>query len=114
MEIADLEVSSHLLIRRGGELDQFVPITDRAWHAGVSCYEGRERCNDFSVGIELEGTDECDYADPQYATLNETLAALRLAYPSLRTAPVVGHCDVAPGRKTDPGPAFDWTRVLTR
>ena len=111
-EIADLRVSSHLLIDRSGRLHQFVPITMRAWHAGLSCYEGRERCNDYSVGIELEGTDDCEYADAQYARLNEVLTALRGAYASLREAPVVGHSDIAPGRKTDPGPAFDWTRVV--
>lgn len=112
-EIVDLHVSSHVLIRRDGELVQYVPINRRAWHAGKSIFAGRERCNDFSVGIELEGADDIDYSDVQYEMLNEVLDALRDAYPSLRGAPVVGHSDVAPGRKTDPGPAFDWTRVAS-
>lgn len=111
-EIADQRVSSHLLIQRMGELVQYVPITMRAWHAGESCYDGRDRCNDFSIGIELEGLDELEYTTSQYDTLNETIAVLRRAYPSLRKASVVGHSDVSPGRKTDPGPAFDWTRVV--
>ncbi len=110
-EIADLRVSSHLLIRRDGELVQYVPLLKRAWHAGVSCFENRERCNDYSIGIELEGTDDIPYADVQYDVLTVTIRALRSAFPSLAAAPVVGHCDVAAGRKTDPGPAFDWQRL---
>lgn len=110
-EIAHLCVSAHVLVRRTGELVQYVPVTKRAWHAGESCYEGRTRCNDFSVGIELEGLDELEYTDSQYEQLNAAIVALRRAYPSLQQAPVVAHSDVAPGRKTDPGPGFDWTRV---
>jgi AmpD protein len=109
--ICGLEVSAHALIRRDGEIVQFVPFHRRAWHAGESCYEGRERCNDFSVGIELEGTDEGDYEPVQYRQLVRLLGALGEAYPSLDGAPLVGHSDIAPGRKTDPGPGFDWTRL---
>ena len=106
--VADLRVSSHFLIRRNGALLQFVPCTLRAWHAGASCWNGLERCNDFSIGIELEGTDDTPYAPAQYRTLASLLRALRGRYP---IEDVVGHSDVAPGRKTDPGPAFDWTRI---
>jgi AmpD protein len=107
-EIHELRVSAHFLIRRDGELIQFVPCAMRAWHAGVSQWQGRERCNDFSIGIELEGSDEDAYAEVQYQVLQHVLAALRAVYP---IAAVVGHSDIAPGRKTDPGPCFDWTRV---
>ena len=103
--IAGLRVSSHLLIRRDGALVQFVPCHRRAWHAGVSCWEGRERCNDFSIGIELEGTDDCAFPVAQYARLIGVAQILQRAYP-LRAA--VGHSDIAPGRKTDPGPLFLW------
>lgn len=106
--IGALRVSSHLVIARGGELTQYVKFTDRAWHAGVSRYEGREACNDFSVGVELEGTDEVPYEPAQYRALAEVIAALCAAYPSFSPERVVGHSDIAPGRKTDPGPAFDW------
>ena len=109
-EVADLKVSAHLLIRRDGELLQFVPLHERAWHAGVSRYQGREACNDFSIGIELEGGDEIAYAPAQYARLADVSAALMQAYPGITPARIVGHSDVAPGRKTDPGPAFDWAR----
>jgi AmpD protein len=105
--IAGLRVSAHFLIRRDGELLQFVGCHERAWHAGVSSWKGRERCNDFSIGIELEGTDETPYAGAQYAMLARLVRALRRAYP---IADVVGHSDIAPSRKTDPGPAFDWSR----
>jgi len=88
-----------------------VPFHKRAWHAGVSQFNGRDRCNDFSVGIELEGTDDRPYTSAQYASLNRLLQGLRDHYPSLRAAPVVGHSDVAPGRKTDPGPSFDWSQL---
>jgi N-acetyl-anhydromuramoyl-L-alanine amidase len=108
--IANLRVSSHFLIRRDGTLLQFVPSLKRAWHAGASSWRGRERCNDFSVGIELEGTDSTPYAPAQYTMLARLLKALAKRHP---IAHVVGHSDVAPGRKTDPGPAFDWPR-LTR
>lgn len=106
--IQDLRVSAHFLIRRDGELIQFVPCSKRAWHAGVSSWRGRERCNDFSLGIELEGTDDQPFTDAQYAVLNELLAMLYAAYP---IEAVVGHSDIAPGRKSDPGPCFDWGRV---
>jgi AmpD protein len=106
--IKDLKVSAHFLIRRNGELIQFVPCSKRAWHAGLSSWRGRERCNDFSIGIELEGTDDLPFTDAQYAALNALLAILRAAYP---IADVVGHADIAPGRKTDPGPCFDWRRL---
>lgn len=109
-EIASLEVSAHVLIARDGTLTQYVGFDQRAWHAGVSSYCGRERCNDFSVGIELEGADEVPYEDSQYRSLARVVRALRDAYPTLASAPIVGHSDIAPGRKTDPGPAFDWAR----
>jgi len=110
-EIRGLKVSSHVLIRRNGDVVQFVPFTKRAWHAGESCYRGRERCNDYSIGIELEGEDETHYDDRQYPVLIALVAALRRAYPNISNRDLVGHCDVAPGRKTDPGPAFDWLRL---
>ncbi len=107
-EIEGLEVSSHFLIRRNGELTQYVDIFQRAWHAGVSTYRGREKCNDFAIGIELEGTDDMPYEASQYEALAVLINMLRNTVPSLEVAPVVGHSDVAPGRKTDPGPAFSW------
>jgi AmpD protein len=110
-EIRAMEVSAHLLIRRDGELVQFVPFTERAWHAGASFFRGRARCNDFSIGIELEGEDETAYDDRQYAVLPGVLQALCSAYPNLSPRELAGHCDVAPGRKSDPGPAFDWLRL---
>ena len=106
--IRGLEVSAHFFIRRDGSLIQFVPCTQRAWHAGVSNWQGRERCNDFSIGIELEGTDDLPFTDAQYATLVPLLATLKTAYP---IQAVVGHSDIAPGRKTDPGLCFEWERV---
>lgn len=109
--VADLRVSSHLLIRRDGELVQYVPFGLRAWHAGVSAWQGRERCNDFSIGIELEGTDDEPYESAQYAVLARVIALLCRAYTSLGPDRIVGHSDVAPGRKTDPGIAFDWPRL---
>jgi N-acetyl-anhydromuramoyl-L-alanine amidase len=110
-KIAGLKVSTHVLIRRDGELVQYVPFHHRAWHAGASNYCGRERCNDFSIGIELEGSDDVAYEPVQYRTLAELIAALCKAYPTLSSSRVVGHSDVAPGRKTDPGPSFDWVRL---
>lgn len=104
-QIAGLRVSAHFFIRRDGELVQFVSTEDRAWHAGASCWRGRERCNDFSVGIELEGCDSMPFEARQYERLVELVAALMRRYP---IRDIVGHCDVAPGRKTDPGPCFDW------
>ncbi|MGB9429639.1 MAG: 1,6-anhydro-N-acetylmuramyl-L-alanine amidase AmpD [Gammaproteobacteria bacterium] len=111
---AALHVSAHLLIRRNGELLQFVPFQRRAWHAGVSSFQGRAACNDFSVGIELEGCDDVPYADAQYAELVMVARALMQAYPGITPVRVVGHSDIAPGRKTDPGPAFDWARLRAR
>jgi N-acetyl-anhydromuramoyl-L-alanine amidase len=108
--IAGLRVSAHLLIRRDGGCLQFVPFQRRAWHAGVSSWRGRERCNDFSIGIELEGADDRPYEDAQYEMLASACAALLAAYPALSHDAIVGHEDIAPGRKTDPGPAFDWPR----
>lgn len=106
-QLRSLRVSAHFLIRRDGALVQFVSAHDRAWHAGVSAFCGRERCNDFSIGIELEGTDDLPFEPAQYDTLAALTAALRAAYP---LADVMGHEDIAPGRKTDPGPCFDWQR----
>ncbi|MCR9278389.1 MAG: 1,6-anhydro-N-acetylmuramyl-L-alanine amidase AmpD [Pseudomonadaceae bacterium] len=114
-ELADLEgvfVSAHALVERDGRITQFVPFNRRAWHAGQSSFRGRSRCNDFAIGIELEGTDVQPYAAEQYAALSEILLALFRRYPRLDPSVVVGHCDIAPGRKTDPGPAFDWPRLL--
>jgi len=110
-EVANLRVSSHLLIRRRGGLVQYVSLNKRAWHAGQSCFEGRECCNDFSIGIELEGSDELAYTETQYAKLNQLVALLLNTYPSLSADRIVGHSDIAPGRKTDPGVAFDWQRL---
>jgi AmpD protein len=110
-EVAHLEVSAHFLVRRTGEVVQFVSADERAWHAGVSSWCGREHCNDFSIGIELEGTDHAPYEDPQYEALASLVSVLRNHYPSIRSDAIVGHSDIAPGRKTDPGPAFDWQRV---
>lgn len=107
--IAHLRVSAHCLIRRDGEIVQYVPFDKRAWHAGVSTYQGRERCNDFSIGIELEGTDTLPYTDEQYRQLVAITRALIPLYPQI-AANITGHSDIAPARKTDPGPAFDWTR----
>lgn len=106
--IADRRVSAHFFIRRDGHLIQFVSCLDRAWHAGLSCWRGREGCNDFSLGVELEGDDSSAYTEPQYATLNGLIAALRGRFP---LATCAGHGDIAPGRKTDPGPYFEWTRL---
>lgn len=108
---ADLEgvhVSAHLLIERHGRLTQYVSFDQRAWHAGISEFDGRERVNDFAVGIELEGTDDCPYAPAQYRALADVAAALMRHYPHMTRERIVGHNDIAPGRKTDPGPAFDW------
>lgn len=109
-EIAHLRVSAHLLIRRDGHLVQFVPFDRRAWHAGVSEYAGRSACNDFSIGIELEGTDTTPYTPSQYRRLVAVSALLLRHYPRMSPDRIAGHCDIAPGRKTDPGPAFDWHR----
>jgi len=103
-----VRVSSHFLIRRDGTLVQYVPCDKRAWHAGASSWKGRERCNDFSIGIELEGSDDVPFSEPQYATLAELTQSLFKRYGILE---IVGHSDIAPGRKTDPGPWFDWDRL---
>lgn len=103
-----VHVSAHLFIRRDGELIQFVPLHRRAWHAGQSEYRGRRRCNDFSIGIELEGTDEAPYAPAQYRRLTALCRALMIAYPTITPERITGHEHIAPGRKTDPGPHFDW------
>jgi AmpD protein len=110
-EVGELRVSSHLLVARDGALTQFVRFTDRAWHAGQSSYQGRPACNDFSIGIELEGQDDIAYSAEQYDVLAEAVAALCDAYPRLSADRLVGHSDISPGRKTDPGPAFDWVRA---
>ncbi len=106
--IAGLRVSAHFLVARDGVVTQFVSCESRAWHAGVSCFRGRERCNDFSIGIEIEGTDFCAFEPEQYAAASALLALLARRYP---LAAVVGHSDIAPGRKTDPGPFFEWPRL---
>lgn len=107
-EIAHLRVSAHLLIQRTGEILQFVPFHLRAWHAGESCCEGRTRVNDFSIGIELEGTDDVPFEEVQYERLAVVTNALMRCYPGITPQRIYGHCDVAPGRKTDPGPHFSW------
>lgn len=108
--IAHLRVSAHLLIRRDGALIQYVDLNKRAWHAGPSCFEGRERCNDFAVGLELEGSDHVPYEDAQYRTLTKATREIRARFPAIDAERIVGHSEIAPGRKSDPGPAFDWRR----
>lgn len=108
-EIADLQVSSHLLIERSGHIVQFVNFDDRAWHAGASCFDGRENCNDYSIGIELEGCDNLAYSPRQYSLLAKITRLLMAEYPAITLERISGHENIAPGRKTDPGPAFDWT-----
>jgi N-acetyl-anhydromuramoyl-L-alanine amidase len=115
--IKSLKVSAHLFIRRSGKIIQFVPFHRRAWHAGESNFEGRTRCNDFSIGIELEGTDNIAYTIKQYQQLVEVTRCLMQYYPGITPQRIVGHSDIAPDRKTDPGPAFDWVHyrgLLTR
>jgi AmpD protein len=109
--LAGLRVSAHLLVRRDGTIVQFVPIGQRAWHAGLSSWQGREACNDFSVGIELEGSDATPYELAQYESLAQLVDALCAAWPALSPERIVGHSDIAPGRKTDPGPSFEWPRL---
>jgi AmpD protein len=109
--IQHLRVSSHALIARDGSVTQYVPFHERAWHAGPSYWRGRRECNDFSIGIELEGADDQPYDDRQYDSLSALLLALQQTYPALADGWIAGHSDVAPGRKTDPGPAFDWRRL---
>jgi AmpD protein len=110
-EMGARRVSAHLVIMRDGTVTQYVKFSERAWHAGVSLYQGREACNDFSVGIELEGTDTLPYEAAQYDALARVVGALCAAYPRLSADRIVGHSDIAPGRKTDPGQAFDWPRA---
>jgi N-acetyl-anhydromuramoyl-L-alanine amidase len=105
-------VSAHLFIRRDGSIIQFVPFHLRAWHAGVSVWQNRENCNDYSIGIELEGTDTLPYEEEQYQVLSQVISALIQVYPAINHERIVGHSDIAPGRKTDPGPAFCWEKIL--
>ncbi|MGC6358431.1 1,6-anhydro-N-acetylmuramyl-L-alanine amidase AmpD [Bisgaard Taxon 45] len=107
-EIATLRVSAHCLINRQGEITQYVNFDDRAWHAGVSQFEGREKCNDFSIGIELEGSNQQPFTDAQYHALVKLTKTVMASYPQITLQRIVGHCDVAPGRKIDPGQYFDW------
>jgi AmpD protein len=109
-ELVGLRVSAHVLIRRDGGLTQYVPFHRRAWHAGRSAFRGREGCNDFSIGVELEGTDSVPYQDAQYRALARLTRILMAHYPGIAAERIAGHSDIAPGRKTDPGPAFDWQR----
>lgn len=109
-QIYQMRVSSHLLIRRDGKVVQFVGFEQRAWHAGVSSFQGRTRCNDFSIGIELEGTDNSPYSEKQYVSLVQVTEAIMNDYPLISLGRIVGHNDIAPGRKTDPGVSFDWPR----
>jgi len=110
-DIYQLRVSSHLLIRRDGEVVQYVPFHSRAWHAGASEYCGESACNDFSIGIELEGSDDIPFEDIQYTQLAKLIKELRRCYPAIGKEAITGHSDIAPGRKTDPGPAFDWDHL---
>jgi len=110
-QLKDVRVSSHLFIRRNGDVVQFVPFNLRAWHAGQSNFQGRNACNDFSIGIELEGSDDDPFEAAQYDNLIAVVQCLLRHYPSLSAKAIVGHSDIAPGRKTDPGPLFDWLRL---
>ncbi|CAG7856554.1 N-acetyl-anhydromuramoyl-L-alanine amidase [biofilm metagenome] len=111
--IYQMKVSSHLLIKRNGDIVQYVPFDKRAWHAGQSCYQGRERCNDFSIGIELEGTEAISYTEAQYTQLANAVASLLKVYPGLSVDKITGHSNIAPGRKTDPGNSFDWLKFYS-
>ena len=113
-EIKDVQVSSHLLIERTGTVKQFVPFNKRAWHAGVSQFKNQDCCNDFSIGIELEGTDDIEYSNLQYDVLGQVCKSLLSSYSSILEENIVGHCDIAPGRKTDPGESFDWERFQAK
>jgi len=112
-EIADLKVSSHLFIRRNGEIAQFVPFNKRAWHAGVSSYKGNQDCNNFSIGIELEGSEDDSYTNDQYESLIDATKEILRNYPNIDKSRIIGHSDIAPNRKTDPGKNFEWDRYLT-
>jgi len=107
-DIAQLEVSAHCLIRRDGSIIQYVSFDDKAWHAGVSCFNDRGKCNDFSIGIELEGSDHIPYEEAQYRQLSRLTLTIQQHYPLISNERIVGHCDIAPNRKTDPGQAFNW------
>ena len=109
VDIAQMQVSAHCLIRRDGSIIQYVSFNNKAWHAGVSCFNDREKCNDFSIGIELEGTDDIPYEEAQYQQLSRLTASLQQHYPLITNENIVGHCDIAPIRKTDPGPIFNWS-----
>ena len=110
-DLSDLKVSSHLLIKRKGDIIQFVPFNLRAWHAGQSCYNNRENFNDFSIGIELEGTSDSKFTREQYSSLNEVIMALKSLYTNIVNENILGHSDISPGRKKDPGNLFDWSKV---
>lgn len=110
LDIADLRVSAHAMIDRHGQLTQYVAFDKKAWHAGQSSFDGRQQCNDFSIGVELEGCDDQPFTDAQYRSLADLTRQLLLAYPGITADRIVGHSDIAPGRKTDPGPCFDWCR----
>ncbi len=111
-EIKDLRVSAHCLIDRKGEITQYVSFDDRAWHAGFSCFQGREKCNDFAIGIELEGSNNQPFTEQQYATLQKLTQNLMQRYPQISKDRIVGHSDISPGRKIDPGQYFDWKKYL--
>ncbi|MBD1581750.1 1,6-anhydro-N-acetylmuramyl-L-alanine amidase AmpD [Pseudoalteromonas sp. S16_S37] len=114
VDLEGLKVSAHCFIKRDGRVLQYVPFSKRAWHAGVSSFAGREHCNDFSIGIELEGTDDCAYSEAQYNQLAAITTQLMQAYPAITKQRIVGHCDIAPGRKTDPGDAFQWSQFFNQ
>ncbi|GGW94006.1 1,6-anhydro-N-acetylmuramyl-L-alanine amidase AmpD [Alteromonas halophila] len=109
-QLQGVRVSAHCVIYRNGSIEQYVPFTARAWHAGLSSFQGRSRCNDYAIGIELEGTDCDSYTDKQYQSLIALSQDIQAQYPAITLGRIVGHSDIAPGRKTDPGPAFDWSR----
>ncbi|MDN3405505.1 1,6-anhydro-N-acetylmuramyl-L-alanine amidase AmpD [Pseudoalteromonas sp. APC 3218] len=111
-DLAGLRVSAHCFIKRCGEVIQYVPFEKRAWHAGRSCFAGQQNCNDFSIGIELEGTDTTNYTDGQYQSLAALAHAIMQRYPKITASNIVGHCDIAPGRKTDPGESFNWRKFF--
>ncbi len=111
-DLEGLKVSAHCFIKRCGEVIQYVPFEKRAWHAGRSCFAGQQNCNDFSIGIELEGTDTTNYTDAQYQSLAALTQAIMQRYPKITASNIVGHCDIAPGRKTDPGASFNWRKFF--
>ena len=111
VDLQDLKVSCHFVIDRQGQTTQYVSTLHRAWHAGMSSFQGRENCNDYAIGIELEGTDQSAFTDQQYAELNRLVTAIQQVHPAITSSRIVGHSDVAPGRKTDPGVGFEWSRV---